>query len=161
MKKYKNFTVQQYLDELAVKKPVPGGGSAAALTASLGVSLLLMVTNYSLGRGAKKVVERKLASKLVQYQKIRQRLIELIDLDAEAYMNVVKARKGTARQKKSAAKEAQKVPAEVCKLCYKAIESASVLVEYGNQHLLSDVGVAIELLHSAFRSATIISEVNT
>jgi len=42
-------------------KPVPGGGSAAALTAAMGAGLLLMVTRYSIGRKANTLgVERQL-----------------------------------------------------------------------------------------------------
>ncbi|MFZ2357219.1 MAG: cyclodeaminase/cyclohydrolase family protein, partial [Candidatus Omnitrophota bacterium] len=34
---YKNKTLKKYLDDLAAKLPAPGGGSAAALNAALGV----------------------------------------------------------------------------------------------------------------------------
>ena len=37
---------KKYLDDLAAKKPTPGGGSAATSVGALRVSLLSMVANF-------------------------------------------------------------------------------------------------------------------
>ena len=37
---------KKYLDDLAAKKPAPGGGSAAASVGALRVSLLSLVANF-------------------------------------------------------------------------------------------------------------------
>ena len=86
---------------------------------------------------------------------LRKRFLDLVDLDARAYMKVVKARSGTAQQKRLAKKQAAAVPEEVARLCQKAIELTPALVKDGNPHLLSDVEVAIELLFAAYKSAII------
>ncbi|TBR15974.1 hypothetical protein EPO66_05245, partial [bacterium] len=46
---YINKSIKKYLEDLSAKKPVPGGGSASALTAALGSSLISMVVNFTLG----------------------------------------------------------------------------------------------------------------
>ena len=45
MKRYKIHTLQEYLEVLSQRTPVPGGGSAAALVGSLGAALISMVAN--------------------------------------------------------------------------------------------------------------------
>ncbi len=160
MKKYKNYTLSEYLDALSKKTPVPGGGSAAALTAATGAALISMVANYSKGRSQCKRIENKIVSVLKQSEQIRKRLLELVDLDAQAYLGVVKARGASAQVRKKALREAAKIPREVCKLCYQAIQLTPCLVERGNPYLISDVEVAAEMFLAAFNSAHINVEVN-
>jgi len=153
MKKFRSHTLKEYLDVLSRREPVPGGGSASALTAAAGAALLSMVANYSKGRGQSKLVEKQIQKTLSETEKIRTRLLELVDLDAESYLKVVRARKASAARQKAAAKAAGKVPVEICKLCYKAIGLTPVLVKKGNPHLINDVEVAAELLLAAFNGA--------
>ncbi len=160
MPKFKNFTLKKYLDVLSDRAPVPGGGSAAALTAALGCALISMVARYSLGKGKGKQIESRIEKLLKQSEKYRAQFLTLVDLDAEAYLKVVKARKGTAAQKKAAAKAAAKVPLVACRLCYNAVALTPYLVEHGNKYLLSDVQVAVEFLTAAFNSAMVNVEVN-
>ena len=47
---YNDSSLKQYLNDLAAKLPAPGGGSAAALTAALGASLISMVLNFTIGK---------------------------------------------------------------------------------------------------------------
>ena len=160
MKKYKNHTLCEYLDVLSKKTPVPGGGSAAALTGATGAALVSMVANYSKGISQSRKTENKICSLLKQSEHIRKRLLELVDLDAQAYLGVVKARKQSAQVKKKALREAAKIPREVCRLCYKGIQLAPYLVEEGNPYLISDIEVAAEMFLAAFNSAYINVGVN-
>jgi formiminotetrahydrofolate cyclodeaminase len=61
---YKNSSLKRYLDDLAAKLPAPGGGSAAALTASLGASLISMVVNFTLGKPRYAQYEKELKETL-------------------------------------------------------------------------------------------------
>ncbi len=160
MRKFKNFTLKEFLDALSQKVPVPGGGSVAALCAANAAALLSMVANYSLGRQKSKGAEARLVKALAKSEALRDRFLDLVDLDAEAYMKVVNARLGTAHQKTAAKKQAASVPKEVAKLCRQAIELTPVLVKDGNPSLLSDVEVAVELLFAAYKSAMINVRVN-
>ena len=159
---FKDRTLQEYSDQLSRREPVPGGGSAAALTAALGLSLICMATNYSLGRKANtKAVEKRLIKLLAKSESIRLRLIELTSLDSEAYLKVCAAGSLDKKARQQAAKFARAVPQEVCKLCYKAVQLTPYLAQKGNPHLLSDVEVALELLMSAFWGARIMVRVNS
>ncbi len=84
---------------------------------------------------------------------LRKRFLELVDLDAQAYLEFVKARKADEATKALAKKRACDVPLEVARLCYEALDLAPYLVLEGNKYLVSDVEVALEMLSSAYKSA--------
>lgn len=140
--------------------PTPGGGSASALSAALGASLIAKVANYSLGKGCPQPIEQKIKTALQRVEKIRDQLLECVDLDAQAYQAVVDVRKKGTSVMKKALKQAQAVPRKVCLLSYQALELAPILIEHGNKYLLSDIEVALELLSAAHQSALINVKVN-
>ncbi len=152
MKKFQDYTLSEYCNVLSQKVSVPGGGSAAALTAALGASLLCMVVNYSLGKKTADV-DAKLTEILKKSEALRKRFLELVDLDAQAYLEFVNARKADEATKEKARKRACEVPLEIAKLCYEALDLAPYLVLEGNKYLVSDVEVALELLAAAYKSA--------
>ncbi len=159
---FKDKTLQEYLDQLSTCSPVPGGGSAAALTAALGLGLISMVTNYSIGRKSNTMaVDKRLNQILTSSELIRQRLLELTSLDSEAYLKVSAARSLGKKAQAKAAKEARAVPLEVRKLCTKAVQLTPYLAQKGNPYLLSDVEVALELLMSAFNGAGVMVRINS
>ena len=160
MSKFKDHSLAAYLKVLSQRTPVPGGGSASALTAALGAALISMVANYSLGKGVSPSVQTKIKGVLKQNEKIRLRLLQLVDLDAQAYLKVVQTRKASSAKRKAALRGAQDVPREVGRLCYAAVGLTPVLVAQGNKYLVSDVEVALELLWAGYRSAMINVKIN-
>lgn len=157
MTSFKNYSLKKYTEVLASKIPAPGGGSAAALTAALGAALLSMVANYSIG---KSLNEQKIKAALKASEQLRKRFLELVDLDARAYLKFVQTRGAAPAKRAAARRKAREVPLEVCKLCYKAVQLAPVLVSYGNKNLLGDVLVSVELLLAAFNAARVNAEIN-
>ena len=160
MDKYKDYTLQNYLDVLSKKAPVPGGGSAAALTAAMGAALVSKVAHYSKGKSQSKRTTSRISNILKQSERIRKRLLTLVDLDAQAYLGVVKARGASDKVRKRVLKKAANVPREVSQLCYKLMQLTPYLVKHGNQYLISDVIVAADMLLAAFNSARVNVEVN-
>src|SRR3989338_11147741 len=112
---FSRHTIGRYLDDLAGREPVPGGGSAAALSAALGAALISMVTRYSIGRkGNTKILDRQMTKVLAQSEALRRRLLVLASEDAKAYLAVVAARAaGSPKAKQRAALKAAAVPKEV------------------------------------------------
>jgi methenyltetrahydrofolate cyclohydrolase len=157
---YQKTSVSQYSELLSKREPVPGGGSAAALTAALGASLLSMVANYSIKKTNSQILNKEMRNLRSQSERIRKRLLKCIDLDAKAYLNIVNARGKTENIKKNAKKKAQDIPREVMTLCKEAIQLTPKLVKKGNFNLISDVQVAGELLLAAFQSSLINEEIN-
>lgn len=137
---YKNQSLVKYLDDLSAKLPAPGGGSAAAINAAMGASLISMVVNFTLGKPKYAAFEVELKEILAQSEKLRNDFLELADLDAVAY-----ASKDT--------RQALEVPLKLARLCCQAAKLCPPLIKKSNLNLISDVAVAAVFLESAFTSA--------
>jgi len=161
MVNFSRSTLQGYLDQLSRKKPVPGGGSAAALTAALGAGLVSMVANYSIGRKSNTAaVEKRLTKTLQASEAMRKRLLQLATLDSKAYLKIVAARKSTPQAQRKAGKEAAAVGKEACLLCYKILDLIPFLVVKGNPYLISDLEAAAELLQAGFNASMVMVRIN-
>ncbi len=160
----------EYLDDLAAKKPAPGGGSAAAAVGALGISLLSMVANFTVGKEKYRDVEQQMQQILSSSETLRTKLQKLIDEDITAYKKVsaaYKMPKETEEEKaaktqaiQAALKEAMAVPLAACRNLYDAIKLCQPLLEKGNVNLISDVGVGAEFIASGFASALLNVEIN-
>ncbi|MGB3932478.1 MAG: cyclodeaminase/cyclohydrolase family protein [bacterium] len=162
-------TVDQYTARLASGAPIPGGGSASALVAALGMALGSMVANLTV----KKVEGEEAAAIkdiLEEGEILQEKLLELVDADAEAFSGVSrvfkmpreteeeKAARREAMQK--ALKEAAVVPMEAARLCLKALHLQERLLELGTPHAISDVGVGALFLGAALRGAYLNVQIN-
>ena len=151
---YIDKTIKAYLDDLAAKSPAPGGGSAAALSASIGVSLMSMVANYTSGNPKYKDCEEKAAYILVKCENYRGELEGLIDEDIEAYNRLAGAVKNSGKDNLDKLyKEAANPPFTVCKITAECLKLCKALAECGNKNLITDVAIAAILLEGAFFSA--------
>jgi formiminotetrahydrofolate cyclodeaminase len=137
---YVNKSIKIYVDDLAARKPAPGGGSAAALTAALGVSLISMVINFTLGKPRYAKYDKELKGLLAKSEKLRAEFSRLVDLDVTAY-------------KSKNLKAALDVPLTVARLCFEGIKLCPILINKGNINLISDVAVAAVLLEAGFCGA--------
>jgi len=151
-RKLRNHSLIEYCHALSKGVSTPGGGSAAALSAALGVSLITMVAHYSLKKSPTKAVQSKIKKIIKTSDTYSKRLLELVDADAQAYQGVVSSRKKGKAALKKAQRDARKVPAEVCRICFYAVDMLPTLVKDGNKKLISDIEVALELLLSSYNS---------
>lgn len=153
--------VTQLLDALAADRPLPAGGSAAALAAAAGASLLIKVARLPVKRSDADATAARAAA-AATLTPLRDRLTELIDRDSDAYAGVLAAfrmAKGSeeesARRREAIAaamQEATDVPLEMMRVCREVLGSAAVVAEHGPAAAAPDVGIAVELLSSAIRS---------
>ena len=144
---YREESLKKYLDDLAAKLPAPGGGSAAALSAALGASLISMVVNFTLGKPKYAQFEEELKAILVNSEKLKGEFLNLVDLDVVAYES-------------KNLRDALDIPFMVCRLCFEGIKLCPSLIKKGNINLISDVAVAAVLLESAFACARFNVEIN-
>jgi formiminotetrahydrofolate cyclodeaminase len=161
---------KEYLDDLSAKKPAPGGGSAAAAVGAIGAGLLSMVANFTIGKEKYKDVEPQIQQLLARAEDLRADLQKLIDEDITAYQTVSAAYKmpKESQQEKAARSEAiqealknaMAVPLAICRNLFDAAQLCEPLLQKGNVNLISDVGVAAELIASGFASALLNVEIN-
>ena len=167
---YADYALIDLLDAFASNEPLPGGGSAAALAGALGVSLLLMVAGLPKTRSATPEEATDLAAASARLRPLRDKLLELIDRDAEAYRSLIDAQrlpKGSEDERgaraaamQQAMRAATDVPLETMRECQQALAGAVIVARNGYRAAASDVGVAVELLVSAVRGSGMNVDVN-
>jgi methenyltetrahydrofolate cyclohydrolase len=153
---YLNGPIKEYLSDLAAKKPAPGGGSAAALTAAIGVGLMSMVANYTVNNPKYKDVAERAAIILSRTEVARIELETFIDKDVESYSNlsnVLKVSGNDSAKVEAAYKEAVRVPFDICMISAECLKLCDDLAECGNKNLITDTAIAAILLEGAFFSA--------
>ncbi|MBI5547409.1 MAG: glutamate formimidoyltransferase [Deltaproteobacteria bacterium] len=154
-----------WIEELAAPTPTPGGGSAAALSGSIGASLLSMVCGLTAGKKGYEAAQAELAERKAALDPMRGRFHAFIDKDAAAFDKVMaafKLPKGTDEEKakrataiQEATKGACEVPLEVMALAVEALKHALVIAEKGNKNSITDTGVGAMHLETALKGASL------
>jgi len=170
MSKLVNRPLPELLAEFASAGPTPGGGSAAALTSAVGLSLIAMVARMPRTKHGTDEDRQALDGVLLAVEHLAQHALDLVDDDAAAYDAVVAAYrkpKATEDQKverrsaiEAALRGAAEVPLEVMRSCRAGLGAALEAARTGNPSASSDVGVAVELLGAALRGAALNVRVN-
>ncbi|MVO71334.1 sugar ABC transporter substrate-binding protein [Paeniclostridium sordellii] len=155
-------TCEDFVDVLASKSAVPGGGGAAALTGAIGIALGSMVCNLTIGKKRYAEHEESVKSILEKAKSLEKDLIGMIDEDAECFLPLSKAYglpSSTDEEKKiksetmeNALKKACEVPIKIVKVCYKSIKLHEDLVDKGSRLAISDIGVGVQCLRAAILS---------
>ncbi|CEN80289.1 cyclodeaminase/cyclohydrolase family protein [Paraclostridium sordellii] len=155
-------TCEDFVDVLASKSAVPGGGGAAALTGAIGIALGSMVCNLTIGKKKYAEHEESVRSILEKARSLEKDLIGMIDEDAECFLPLSKAYglpSSTDEEKKiksetmeNALKKACEVPIKIVKVCYESIKLHEDLVDKGSRLAISDIGVGVQCLRAAILS---------
>lgn len=166
-----SLTVDEFVNKLGSKEPVPGGGGAAALSASIGINLCKMAVNYTVGKKKFAEVEEEMQAALVKCDELSASFIGLIQKDADAFLPLSKAYSlpsETEEEKKIKdetleveLEKATIVPIELMSKCCEALELAIYVAEKGSKLMVSDSACAISTLQSALRCASLNVFINT
>lgn len=162
---YSEFALIDLLDAFASNTPVPGGGSAAALSGALGVSLLIMAAGLPKSRTGTPEEAADLAEAAARLRPLRDTLVRLIDADSNAYRGVMaalKMPKSSADEKgaraevlQSAMKAATDVPLDVMRAGQQALTGAVIVARNVYRLAGSDVAMGVELLGASVRGSAL------
>lgn len=163
--------IYDYLDVLASKAPVPGGGGASALGGALAAALGQMVANLTVGKKRYADVEEEMQGCLCMLNICQMEMVALADRDAEVFAPLAAAYalpSETAEQKteKTRVMEERLLEASLAPLqmMEKAVGLMSVLEELekkGSRMAVSDVGVAVQFARTALTGAVMNVYINT
>lgn len=155
-------SIVSFTDALASKAPVPGGGGAAALAGALGVALCNMAGNIS--------ANEKRAGLYALNEKseaLREKLLQLIDEDAENFEPLSKAYSKPksdpdyAETMRRVTLDACKSPMDIMRCCCEAVELLEKTKALCSKMLLSDIACGASICKSALESASFNVFVNT
>ena len=149
------MSLKNFMSELSSSSPAPGGGSVAALSGSLGASLIEMVCNLTIGKEKYNDSWEEIDRVLAKIPAIRMRLLELVDEDTNAFNDVMAAfrmPKETEEQKVARSSAIQKgykraiaTPLETASKCLDSMELSGSVAKYGNPNSITDVGVGVQM----------------
>lgn len=158
-------TCRDFIEVLASKHAVPGGGGAAAMGGAIGMALSNMVGNLTVGKKKYADVEGEVKVLIEKGDKIITDLERLVDKDAEVFEPLSKAYglpKDTPEQTKfrdetmeKCCKVACSVPMDIMRAAYEGIKIHARMGQIGSMLAISDVACGVVFLKSALISGSL------
>ncbi len=167
----KEWTIEQFVAELASKAPVPGGGGAAALGGAVGSALGSMVGNLTVGKKKYADVEERVLQVLSEADRLQQELLYLMEEDSRAFEPLSRAYgmpKATEAERAAkeqvmevALRDASLVPLQIMETAGQMLDLLEELAQIGSRLAISDVGVGVQFCRSAVLGASMNIFINT
>lgn len=164
-------SLNEFVAELSGKAAVPGGGGASALAGSLGVALASMVANLTTGKKKYAQYQADIERILQEAEALSERLLSLIEEDAQAFEPLSKAYglpKETPEEQaykeevmEKALYAASQPPYHMMETAAEAVKLHEELLEKGSVLAVSDVGVGVQMLEAAIKGASLNVYINT
>lgn len=166
----KDLSIEKFSEHLAAGTPTPGGGSAAALSGALAASLLRMVCDLTIGKEKFRAQQQDLEAIRGRVEGYRRDLIALVDRDAQAFEDVMEARRsprGSEEEKRVRAEAltranqfATETPLATAEACAALVAASAEVMEKGNPNALSDAATGALLACAGLRSALMNVRIN-
>ena len=166
-----SMTIQEFLDVLSSKEPVPGGGGASALAGALGNALGQMVANLTIGKKKYALVEDEIKELAERMKGIQGQFTALAAQDAKVFAPLAKCYSlpsGTEEEKAYKAEvmearllDASLVPMEIMEKASEMLEIMDILADKGSRMAVSDVGVGVQFIRTALLGAVMNVYINT
>lgn len=163
--------IHTFVEALASKAPVPGGGGASASVAAIGLALGHMVGSLTTGKLKYADVEADILLCNARAEALEQRFLALADQDAAVFAPLARAYGLPAdtpeqRATKDAVMEAaldaaSGVPLELMRCCCEAIALVEQYAAKGAAIAISDAGVGAAFLKAALQGASLNVFINT
>lgn len=162
---------EDFVEVLASKEPVPGGGGASALVGAIGTALGNMVGSLTVGKKKYADVQEDILALKAKADALQNELLALVEKDAEVFEPLSKAYglpKETEEEKATKAQVMEEalciacsVPMEIMRCCTKAIELHRQFSQKGTAIAISDVGVGVVFCKAALMGASLNVFINT
>ena len=168
---FKKKSAEDFVQELSSSAPVPGGGGASALSASIGMALGTMVSSLTIGKKKYAIYEDELKELKQEALQIQENLLNLIDRDADGFLPLSKAY-GLPHSTEEEIEERNRVmeealvgacqaPLEIMENIARAIEITQIFAEKGSKLAISDAGVSAAILGASLKGASLNVFINT
>ncbi|MFH1135002.1 MAG: cyclodeaminase/cyclohydrolase family protein [Pseudomonadota bacterium] len=161
---FREMSLGNFVRDLSGGEPAPGGGCAAALAGGLAAALVAMVARLTVGRRKYAEVGPEMELARDKADRLAERLLNLVDLDAASYGRVMAAhglprddevqRERRRQAVDEALKGAAAPPLETLRAAFEALELVDIVLERGNANCLTDAAAAMQLIRAAALGAS-------
>ncbi len=168
---FSKLSCEEFIEVLASKEPVPGGGGAAALVGAIGMALGNMVGSLTLGKKKYADVQEDIGILKDKADTLQKELLALIKQDAEVFEPLARAygmpketeEEKTARSRTMARclEECCQVPLRIMAACCQAIDLHQQFALKGTAIAISDVGCGVICCKAALQAASLNVFINT
>lgn len=166
-----NVKIEEYLEILSSKEPVPGGGGAAGFVGAIAASLGVMVCNLTSGKKKYADYQSEIEELIVECETLRDKLLAEADEDAHVFEPLSKAYGLPAEiEEEKAYKErvleecldkAARAPLAMIETLNSLLIKLDRLSVIGSRLAISDVGVAATFARSCTEAAALNVFINT
>ena len=156
-----SMTIQEFLDVLSSKEPVPGGGGASALAGALGNALGQMVANLTIGKKKYALVEDEIKELAERMKGIQGQFTALADQDAKVFAPLAKCYSLPSDTEEEKAYKAEVMEARLLDASLVPMEIMDILADKGSRMAVSDVGVGVQFIRTALLGAVMNVYINT
>jgi formiminotetrahydrofolate cyclodeaminase len=139
---FDSLTIKEFTEALARKEPAPGGGCAAAVAGAMAAGLVGMVSRVAANKTTDEITRTEMIGMADQSDEIRDRLTELVGLDAKAYRDMKAA---SATDSVEAWKNAVQIPLDIAERSLTILQFAFKAAQWCPKHTLSDIATASAL----------------
>lgn len=167
----KEQVIQDFLDVLSSKEPVPGGGGASALCGAVGNALGQMVANLTVGKKKYAEAEPEIKEHLEKMVQLQAEFTALADDDAKVFAPLAKAYSLPSETEEQKAYKAEvmetnllaasAVPLQIMEKSMQMLTILDRLADIGSRMAVSDVGVAVQSTRAALLGAAMNVYINT
>ena len=167
----KEQVIQDFLDVLSSKEPVPGGGGASALCGAVGNALGQMVANLTVGKKKYAEAEPEVKEHLEKMVQLQAEFTALADDDAKVFAPLAKAYSLPSETEEQKAYKAEvmetnllaasAVPLQIMEKSMQMLTILDRLADIGSRMAVSDVGVAVQSTRAALLGAAMNVYINT
>ena len=160
-------SINNFLDELGSKAPVPGGGSTSALVGALATALGRMSGALTVGKKKYADVENDLRDMMDRAQELREKLCACVQKDIDAFEPLSKAyaipKDDPNRDEimEKCLKTAASAPLEILDLCCEVTALNKEFSEKAGRLVISDAATGAALCWAALHGAALNVKVNT
>ena len=168
---FSDKSCSEFVEVLASKAPVPGGGGASAMVGALATALGNMVGSLTVGKKKYAAVEEEMRALKDRCDRLQKDFLHLVERDAEVFEPLARAYsmpKNTEEEKAEKARvmeivlrDACSVPMEIMEKCCEAIDIIAVFAEKGSVIAISDAGVGAAFAKAALKGASLNVYINT
>ena len=166
-KSFADYSCGEFVEILASKAAVPGGGGASALVGALGTALGNMVGSLTVGKKKYADVEADIIALQGKSYELQAEFLRLVDEDAVAFEPLSKAygipKDDPTRERvmEDALRVATSAPMDIMLACVKAIDIIEEFADKGTALAISDAGVGAALVRAALVGASYNVFINT